>query len=56
MIFDLMFFDSNCFYTNEMIDTKCHRLLTMSNQTLYRVSHSICNNFVDFIEFDDVFD
>ena len=55
MIFDLMFFDANCFDTNKMIDTKDDDLLIMSSQTFHDTSNSFDNEFVNFIEFDDVF-
>ena len=50
-----MFLDANCLDTNKMINTKNDDLLIMSNQTLHDISNSFDNEFVDFIEFDDVF-
>ena len=50
-----MFFDANCFDTNKIIDTKNDDLLIMSNQTFHDILNSFDNEFVDFIEFNDVF-
>ena len=49
-----MFFDSNCLNANKIINAKCNNLLTISNQTLYNILHSICNDFIVRIEFDNV--
>ena len=50
-----MFFDTNCFNTNKIINTKNDDLLIMSNQIFHNISNSFDNEFVDFIEFNDVF-
>ena len=51
-----MFFDANCFDANKMINTKNDNLLIISSQIFHDILNSFNNAFIDFVEFDNVFD